>query len=85
LPIIEVLAEAEILTVAVIAAKYFNNNHKLTLSVPGQLHYLSRQLDPSRFNRRLHALADWSELILDCLVELLRTGQVFVIDGLFAS
>lgn len=36
------LSDAEILTVAVVAAKYFNNNHKLTLPVLGQLHYLSR-------------------------------------------
>ena len=76
------LSDAEILTVAVVAAKYFNNNHKLTLSVLGQMHYLTRPLDPSRFNRRLHALADWFELILDCLAELFRKGQIFVMDSL---
>jgi hypothetical protein len=27
------VSDAEILTVAVVAAKYFNNNHKLTLSL----------------------------------------------------
>lgn len=77
-----ILSDAEILTVAVVAAKYFNNNHKLTLSVLHQARYLTHKLDPSRFNRRLHALADWFELMLEGLAELFRGGQVFVIDSL---
>jgi hypothetical protein len=45
------VSDAEILTVPVVAAKYFNNNHKLTLGLWGQMHYLRHQLDLSRFNR----------------------------------
>lgn len=76
------VSDSEILTVAVVAAKYFNNNHKLSLLILFQTGYVSRKLDPSRFNRRLHALADWFELILDSLAELLRGGSVFVMDSL---
>ena len=45
--------DSEIITVALVAAKYFANNHKLTLSVMQQLHYLSGTISHSRFNRRL--------------------------------
>ena len=76
------VSDAEILTVAVVAAKYFNNNHKLTLSLLTQMHYLSGKIDLSRFNRRLHNLADWFELILETLASLFRQGEVFVIDSL---
>lgn len=78
------VSDAEILTVAVVAAKYFNNNHKLALSIFSQLGYLSGQgkLDPSRFNRRLHTLADWFELILETIAELFRGGEVFVMDSM---
>jgi hypothetical protein len=50
--------DSEIITVALVAAKYFANNHKLTLSVMQQLQYLSGTISHSRFNRRLHALRD---------------------------
>src|SRR5690348_5207513 len=71
------VSDAEILTIAVVAAKYFNNNHKLTLSVLQQMHYLSGPLEQTRFNRRLHHLADWFELILETLASLFREGEVF--------
>ena len=50
--------DSEVLTVAVVAAKYFQNHHERTLAVLKALHYLSGPLSPSRFNRRLHALAE---------------------------
>jgi hypothetical protein len=76
------VSDSEIILVAIVAAKYFNNNHKLTLSVLARTRYLKTELDPSRFNRRLHALADWFELIIDTLAELFQGKQVFVIDSL---
>ena len=76
------VSDAEILTVAVVAAKYFNLHHQLTLKVLPELGYLSGAISPSRYNRRLHALADWFELILAILTSLFCTGDIFVIDRL---
>jgi hypothetical protein len=44
--------------------------------------YLSGQLSASRFNRRLHALADWLGLLLATLGELFARGEAFVLDSL---
>jgi DDE family transposase len=46
------------------------------------LHYLSGALSVSRFNRRLHALADWLPLLLDVLGEVWAKGEAFVIDSM---
>lgn len=66
------VSSAEILTVAVIAAKYFQNHHERALCVLQLTRYLP-QLSVSRFNRRLHQawelfediLAFWAEQRLD--------------------
>ena len=47
--------DSEVLTVAVVAAKYFQNHHERALCVLREAHYLSGRLDLSRFNRRLRA------------------------------
>ena len=75
------ISGAEIVTVAVVAAKYFQNHHERALCLLQQTGYLP-QLSVSRFNRRLHALQEVLLLIVHVLGELLATGQVFVIDTL---
>jgi len=47
--------DSEIVTVALVAAKYFANNHRIALSVMLQLHYLSGLISHSRqvFHSRL--------------------------------
>ncbi|MBO9366318.1 MAG: hypothetical protein J7466_16150, partial [Roseiflexus sp.] len=44
--------------------------------------YLSGRISVSRFNRRLHQLADWMAWIPDVLGEVFTTGDVFIIDSL---
>jgi hypothetical protein len=73
------VSSAEILTVAIVAAKYFQNNHERALCMLQQTHYLP-QLSVSRFNRRLHALQEVLMSIARLLGEILATGKVFVID-----
>ncbi|MBN1450855.1 MAG: hypothetical protein JW963_07565 [Anaerolineales bacterium] len=73
------ISSAEIVTVAVVAAKYFQNHHERALCMLQQTHYLPK-LSVSRFNRRLHALQDVLMIIVSLLGELLATGKVFVID-----
>lgn len=73
------VSSAEILTVAIVAAKYFQNHHERALCMLQQTGYLPK-LSVSRFNRRLHALQDVLLLIVSLLGEMMTTGNVFVID-----
>jgi len=51
--------DSEILTIAVVAAKYVGNHHERAAPMMRALGYLSGRISVSRFNRRLHQLADW--------------------------
>lgn len=74
--------DAEVLMIAVVAAKYFHNHHERAVCVLQQTGYLSGHLSVSRFNRRIHALADWLVLIVDLLGTLARDGDLFIIDSM---
>jgi len=74
--------DAEIVTIAVVAAKYFANHHERTVQVMQACGYLSGRISVSRFNRRLHALADWMAFLPATLGELFTNGDVFVIDSM---
>jgi hypothetical protein len=76
------ISDAEVLTVAVVAARYFQNHHERALQIVQRLGYLSGKLSTSRFNRRLHALGDWLRLILETLGALFAQGEAFIIDSL---
>jgi len=51
--------DSEILTIAVVAAKYVGSHHERAAPMMRELGYLSGRISVSRFNRRLHQLADW--------------------------
>jgi len=74
--------DSEILTIAVVAAKYFGNHHERAVQIMHGCGYLSGRISVSRFNRRLHQLADWMAWIPDVLGEVFTTGDVFIIDSL---
>ncbi len=76
------VSDAEVITIAVVAAKYVHNHHERAVCVMRDLGYLSGRLSVSRFNRRLHALADWLAFIPTTLGEVFTEGEVFVIDSL---
>ncbi len=65
---------AEILTVGVMAAKYFQNHHERALGIMTRMGYV-HALSLSRFNRRLHALRDWLYSIVSVLTELFVEGK----------
>lgn len=73
------VSSAEILTVAIVSAKYFQNHHERALCLLQQTGYLPK-LSVSRFNRRLHALQNILLLVASLLGEMMATGNVFVID-----
>jgi len=79
------VSDAEVLTVAVVAAAFFGNHHERTLVVLRTTGYLSRTLSTSRFSRRIHALADWLALLLDVLGDLFAHGQAAIADFVIDS
>src|SRR6266581_2635270 len=72
---------AETLTVAVLAAKYFQNQHEQALCLLIRLGYVSR-LSGSRFKRQLHKLHDWLFGIVMLVGERFSQGETFIIDSL---
>lgn len=75
------ISAAEILTVAVVAARYFQNHHERALCILIKLGDIP-PLSVSRFNRRLHALSDWLYGIVTTLGELFAASEVFIIDSM---
>ena len=75
-------SDAEVLTVAVVAARSFQNHLERALQVMSRGHYLSGPLSVSRFNRRLHALRGWLLLALAALGALSSQGEVFLLDSM---
>jgi hypothetical protein len=75
---------AEIMTVAVVAARYFNNNHERALIMMYKTGYIapSRRLSVSRFNRQMHRYADFLAFCVEMLLALCREGEAFVIDSM---
>lgn len=76
------VSDAEVLTVAVVSAMYFQNHHERTLQVMKGMRYITKPLSASRFNRRLHALAHWLEYVLQLLGTLFSTGEAFILDSM---
>lgn len=75
------VSASEIMIVAVVAAKYFQNHHERALILMRRLGYIAK-LSLSRFNRRLHDLLITLWQLADLLGELLAEGTVFIIDSM---
>ena len=78
------MTPAEILLVAIVAARYFNNNLERALLVLGQTGYIpeNRRLSISRYNRQLHLHLDTLEVCVNTLLELSRHGEAFILDSM---
>lgn len=76
------VSDSEIITIAVCAAKFCQNQHERTVVLMNQLGFLSGKISVSPFNRRWHKLADWFELALAVLSELHCKGDTFIIDSM---
>lgn len=74
--------DAEVLTVAVVAARYFQNHHARALGVLRLGGHLPGPLSVSRLSRRRHRLADWLGLVLATLGGLFATGEAFLLDSM---
>jgi hypothetical protein len=80
------LSDAEVLTVVVVAAHACGNHQRRALDLLYYMGYLTTRLSPSRFNRRLHALAAWLSLLVETVGAAVVQAQAaicdFVIDSL---
>ena len=76
------VSDAEVLWIAIVSAMYFQNHHQRTLWVLHQTRWLTHPLSPSRFNRRLHALASWLEFLPDLVGQLFGQHEAYIIDSM---
>ena len=75
------ISAAEVLTVAIVAARYFHNHWERALCILIQRGDIT-PISVSRFNRRLHRLYDWLYGIVVSLGELFAGGEVYIIDSM---
>jgi hypothetical protein len=78
------MTPAKIVLVAIVAARYFNNNLERSLLILAQTGYIpqKRRLSISRYNRKLHQHLDAFELCVNIVLELNRHGEAFVLDSM---
>jgi Transposase DDE domain len=76
------VSDGEVLLVGVVAALYFRNHQERALCVMLGMGYIKGHLSVSRFNRRLHALSGWLNLIVEQLMTLFTNGESFVLDSM---
>jgi hypothetical protein len=78
------MSDAEVMTTAIVAALYFGGNWERARDLLHAGGYISAMLGKSRFNRRLHAIADRFLIVFQVLSELfkqLNADSVYVIDS----
>jgi hypothetical protein len=78
------MTDAEVMTTALIAALYYGGNFEPAREMLAEQGYIPQMLGKSRFNRRLHALADEVWSLFGLLGEVwkdLNTESVYIIDS----
>src|SRR5579859_2770692 len=76
------VSDAEVLTIAVVAALYFHNHQERALCMMRACGYIPGRLSISRYNRRIHALRDWLATLVEVLADLFSSVSVYIIDSL---
>src|SRR5690606_33959941 len=75
--------DAEVMTIAMVAALYFSGNFALSCRMLHEQGYMPRMLSASRFNRRLHRIKPLFLTLFACLGEQfkqLNEESVYVVD-----
>jgi len=75
-------SDAAVLTVAVVAAKSFQDHLARALPIMHLGRYRSGPLSASRFSRRLHALRGWLGLALEALGAVCAHGDIVLLDSM---
>ncbi|MEM9955734.1 MAG: IS982 family transposase [Chloroflexota bacterium] len=73
------ISTAEILTVAIVASRYFQNHHERALQVLYLTGYIPK-ISVSRFNRRLHQASDELMTLLDDMMTQRQVKTACVVD-----
>ena len=79
-----VLTDSEVITIALVATRYFNANFEQALNHMLDYGYIRKRLSRSLFNRRLHGLSSVFENLFQLLASLWkRTGEelIFSLDS----
>jgi hypothetical protein len=78
------VADAEVMTTAIVAARFFSGNFETALDLLEDPSYFGGRLSRSRFNRRLHALGSVFESFFEWLGQVHRKASaedIFLIDS----
>jgi hypothetical protein len=78
------MSDAEVMTTAIIAMLYFRGNFAMASRYLFEHRYTPKMLSASRFNRRLHRIADLFLTLFLCLGKTwkkLNEKSVYVIDS----
>src|SRR5688572_15874927 len=79
------LIDAEVMTIAIVAAMFFGGNYALASCFLHEQQYMRRMLSPSQFNRRLHRVKDLFLTLLALLGEHwkgINASSVYIIDSI---
>ena len=79
------VSDAEVLTVAVVAARTYKGNSEAAWRFLTEFGYMARRLTRGQFNRRLHAAAPLAERLSETLAEVWKTtgsDKAFAIDSM---
>ena len=78
------MSDAEVITTALVAALHYGGNFETARTMLHEQGYIPHMLSKSRFNRRLHAIADLVGSLFSLLGEVwkdLNTQSVYIIDS----
>ena len=70
------MSDAEVMTTALIAARYFAGNHQNACAALKTLGYIPNMLRHSRYNRRLHRITPLFQTLFEHLAETAKTNNV---------
>lgn len=79
------VSDAEVLTVAIVAARTYKGNSEAAWRFLTEYGYMARRLTRGQFNRRLHAAAPLAERLFETLAEVWKTTGsegAFAIDSM---
>lgn len=76
------LTDAEVITIAICSALFFNSNHDKALSWLHAAGYFPEILSLSRFNRRIHRLKSFISLCFESIREIFLTGELYIQDSM---
>ena len=76
------LDDAEVITLAICSALFFNSNHDKALAWLFSAKYFPVMLSLSRYNRRVHRLKDVIEFCMEKMFELFLSNEIYITDSM---